>query len=246
MVFHAGEEYIPQRIGMRTVGVSEEGELLINGTAVKLKGVNHHDMHPEQGYYLSEEDIDKDLLLMKQYNINCIRTSHYPPAPYMLERCDELGFYVVDEADLETHGFVNRIPFVGYQPYHPDCLTDKPEWQEAFIDRARRMVERDKNHVSVIMWSLGNESGYGANFDAMGEWVKQRDASRLLHYERMEKVEHPLYDVYSRMYDSLERVQEYADSEHKKPYFLCEYSHAMGNGPATSGITGKSFIRIPS
>ncbi len=231
VVFHAGEEYIPQRIGMRTVGVSEEGELLINGTAVKLKGVNHHDMHPEQGYYLSEEDIDKDLLLMKQYNINCIRTSHYPPAPYMLERCDELGFYVVDEADLETHGFVNRIPFVGYQPYHPDCLTDKPEWKEAFIDRARRMVERDKNHVSIIMWSLGNESGYGVNFDAMGEWVKQRDASRLLHYERMEKVEYPLYDVYSRMYDGVDRVQEYADSEYKKPYFLCEYSHAMGNGP---------------
>ena len=231
VVFHAGEEYIPQRIGMRTVGVSAEGELLVNGMAVKLKGVNHHDMHPERGYYLTEKDIDKDLLLMKQFNINCIRTSHYPPASYLLERCDALGFYVVDEADLETHGFVNRIPFVGYQPYHPDCLTDKPEWREAFLDRARRMVERDKNHVSVIMWSLGNESGYGANFDAMGQWVKQRDASRLLHYERMEEIEHPLYDVYSRMYPPLDAVQNYADSEHKKPYFLCEYSHAMGNGP---------------
>lgn len=245
VVFRAGEESVPQRIGMRTVNVSEAGELLINGVSVKLKGVNHHDTHPTQGYYLTDADIDKDLTLMKQLNINCIRTSHYPPTPYFLEQCDVLGFYVVDEADLEMHGFATRIFGYGYQNYHEDWLFEKEEWKEAFLDRARRMVERDKNHPSIIMWSLGNEAGYGTNFDIMGEWVKQRDSSRLLHYERMPDEDYPLYDVFSRMYPPLDSVREYAESEHKKPFFLCEYSHAMGNSPGDVWDYWELFYQYP-
>ena len=175
-------EFIPIKAGMREVSVSADGELLINGVSVKLKGVNHHDTHPTDGYCETEEFIKDELLKMKQLNINCIRTSHYPPTPEFLNMCDEIGFYVIDETDIETHGFASRHS--GYQYDQNDqWICRQPKWEEAFVERIERMVERDKNHACVIMWSMGNESNIGRNHDAMIAWCKNRDNSRLVHFE---------------------------------------------------------------
>lgn len=150
---------------MREISVSEKGELLINGQSVILKGVNHHDTHPLTGYTMTDDDIRKDLLLMKQLNMNCIRTSHYPPAPEFVSLCDEMGFYVVDECDNEAHGFNLRHAEFAGQPNHydnenPIWPCTNPQWLDMHIDRISRTVERDKNHCSVIMWSMGNEAGF--------------------------------------------------------------------------------------
>ncbi|NLC43943.1 MAG: glycoside hydrolase family 2 [Clostridiales bacterium] len=228
-------EYIPIKVGMREIAISDRGELLINGVSVILKGVNHHDTHPITGYYETDDFLKEELLKMKELNINTIRTAHYPPTPELLNLCDELGFYVIDETDIESHGYVNRHGSwnLGYDVGSNDWLCNKEEWKEAHVERMVRMVERDKNHPCVIMWSTGNESGHGPNHIAMIEWARSRDRSRLIHCEDASRIfSSDLPDVYSRMYLSTDEVEKYAlDDTKKQPLFLCEYSHAMGNGP---------------
>ena len=245
-VIHHGKEFISQKVGMRSLAVSEKSELLVNGQSVKLKGVNHHDTHPEHGYYETDEELRKELELMKKLNINCIRTSHYPPTPYFLELCDELGFYVVDETDIETHGFGERNVVGCYDMTSLEWPCRNPEWKAAFLERAERMYERDKNHASIIFWSLGNESGYGENHEAMSLYLKEKDPSRFVHYEGYSRYrlggdniqcdeipfENPWIDVTSHMYSSPEMVQKLVDDEEdRRPVYLCEFAHAMGNGP---------------
>ncbi|MCD9022816.1 glycoside hydrolase family 2 TIM barrel-domain containing protein [Cohnella silvisoli] len=218
-------------VGFRKVEITE-GEFRINGQAVKLKGVNRHDSHPELGQTIPIHHMVKDLVLMKRHNINTIRTSHYPNDSRFMELCNEYGFYVVDEADLECHG-------MGTASEDGDAhgLSRDPSWKAAFVERAARMVERDKNHPCVVMWSLGNESGYDFNHIAMAEWIKQRDPSIPVHYEGAAphyegnpNVEY--LDLESRMYTSVKEIEAYARDENRVlPLFLCEYSHAMGNGP---------------
>ena len=227
-------EYIPFSVGMREISVSSDGELLINGVRVILKGVNHHDTYPNKGWTMLEEDILNDLKLMKELNINAIRTSHYPPTPELLNLCDKMGFYVIDEADIETHGYVCRVGGdIGYDSHNPIWPCANPEFKEMFVERMVRMVERDKNHPCVIMWSTGNESGYGPNQDAMVEWARKRDNSRLFHCEdASRKGKDDNFDVVSRMYHPTEAVKEYGENKkNKKPFFLCEFSHSMGNSP---------------
>jgi beta-galactosidase/evolved beta-galactosidase subunit alpha len=231
---------VPQKIGFRRVELSG-ARLLVNGRPIKLRGVNRHEHHPDLGRALPRETMLADVLLMKQHNINTVRTSHYPPHPHFLDLCDAYGLYVIDEADLECHGLA-----YARQPYF---LSDDPQWRAAYVDRMQRMVERDKNHPSIIMWSLGNESGFGANHEAMAAWSRQRDSSRPIHYES--DAHGKVADVISQMYtgvplviafgqgqgDTIEdtwrrpqlRLEEYRD----KPFFLCEYAHAMGNGPGS-------------
>ncbi len=232
VVVHAGREYIPFLVGMRDVKVNQNG-LFINGVSVKLKGVNHHDTHPTGGWYETEEFLESELLKMKELNINCIRTSHYPPTPEFLNMTDKIGFYVIDETDIETHGFTARqmSPVPGFD-HHPLWPCNNLDWKEAFLSRLQRMVERDKNHASIIMWSMGNESSYGQNHMAMLQWAAKRDPSRLTHYEGAFLVKDlaPV-SVRSRMYPSIADMTRLAAVGDPRPLFLCEYSHAMGNGP---------------
>ncbi len=241
IVIEAEGEYIPLKIGLRDQMISEKGELLINGVAVKLKGVNRHDSHPLNGYVFTEQEMREELLLMKKLNINCIRTSHYPPQPLFLDLCDELGFYVCDEADLETHGFAMRESGYAYDP-DPVWPCRNPEWKDAFVDRAARLYERDKNHTCVIMFSLGNESNYGENFEAMSRYIRKRESdrtgiSRMVHYENAycnnPEVKDPdTVDLVSRMYTTPgEMIAYQAKTGDNRPLFWCEYCHAMGNGP---------------
>ena len=210
------------RIGFRQIEISNR-QLLVNGVPVKLKGVNRHDTHCDLGHAVNYESMVQDVILMKQHNINCVRTSHYPNAPRWYDLCDEYGLYIIDEADLETHGF-------GYDA--EDIPARLPQWRSSFIDRAVRMVERDKNHPCIIMWSLGNESGYGQNHDAMAEWIRANDPTRPIHYERAG--ESPMVDVVSQMYPKVEVLEKEGKKvfeENSRPFFMCEYAHAMGNGP---------------
>ena len=209
------------RVGFRTV-VIEGHRLLVNGQSVKLRGVNRHEMHPETGQAISRESMLQDVLLMKQNNINTVRSSHYNPHPYFLELCDQYGLYLICEADLETHGF-DLLGDWGQ-------LSRDAAWQNAYLDRVKRLVEQNKNHVSVIIWSLGNESGMGANIEAMAAWLRQRDPSRPIHYEGA--YDHACVDIVSEMYPTVERVAEQAaNAEDGRPYFICEFAHAMGNAP---------------
>lgn len=239
-------EFIPFNVGMREIEISEKGELLINGTSVVLKGVNHHDTHPTNGWTMTEEELFKDLTLMKELNINTVRTSHYPPTPEFLNMCDKLGFYVVDEADLETHGYYTRMGGgCGYDVDNSIWPCQNPDFKDMFLERMIKMVERDKNHPSIIMWSTGNESGYGVNQDYMIDWARKRDGSRLMHCEdATRKGDNHNVDVLSGMYIELDKVKAYGEnSENVKPYFLCEYSHAMGNGPGDVGDYMDLFIK---
>lgn len=226
-------ERVVLRIGFRSVSI-EGGVLRVNGIAVKLRGVNRHEHHPDLGRAVPRETMDAELALMKRHNINAIRTAHYPPHPALLDVADRLGFYVIDECDLETHGFGD----VGWRR-NPSA---EPVWREAYLDRAARMVERDKNHPSIILWSLGNEAGTGENLSAMAEWMRQRDPSRPIHYEGDYDCEY--VDVWSRMYASHAEVAAIATRDEPAladpaldarrramPFVLCEYAHAMGNGP---------------
>ncbi|WP_274362943.1 glycoside hydrolase family 2 TIM barrel-domain containing protein [Paenibacillus thermotolerans] len=225
----SGSETLRFRIGLRYIEIIN-GVFRINGQEVKLKGVNRHDSHPVLGQTIPVSHMIEDLLIMKRHNINTIRTSHYPNDARFLELCDEYGFYVIDEADLECHGVANATG-----NFH--LLTDNPDWEKSFVDRMARMVERDKNHPSIIMWSLGNESGYGNNHISMAKWAKARDDSRLIHYEGAAagykgSTETGCLDLESEMYSSVARMEEHGkDPAKTKPLFLCEYSHAMGNGP---------------
>ena len=225
------------RIGFRTVALTD-GRWTVNGVPITLRGVNRHEWDPDTGRAVGPEVMRRDLLLMKRHNVNAVRTSHYPPAPEFLDLCDELGMWVIDECDLETHGFWE----VGWRG-NP---SDDPRWEPALLDRARRMVERDKNHPSVIAWSLGNEAGTGRNLAAMARWIRDRDPGRLIHYEGDR--DSTYVDCYSRMYASPEEVDRIGRGEepptddpsadaHRRglPFILCEYAHAMGNGPG--GLT---------
>ncbi|MBO0867407.1 MAG: DUF4981 domain-containing protein [Micromonosporaceae bacterium] len=226
-------ERVPLRIGFRTVSIVD-GILTVNGRPVLLRGVNRHEWHPERGRALDLETMRADVLLMKRHNINAVRTSHYPPHPAFLQMCDEFGLWVIDECDLETHGFEP----VGWRR-NP---TDDPQWTGALLDRMQRMVERDKNRPSVIMWSLGNESDTGANLAAMAGWARHRDPSRPIHYEGDRDRRYT--DVYSEMYPTHDEVAQIAATT-DRPFVLCEYGHAMGNGPGGLTEYRELFERYP-
>jgi len=247
-VFSCNGEFIPQNVGFRTISVSEKCELLVNGAPTLLKGVNRHDTDPETGYYTPIEHMRRDLEIMKRYNINTVRTAHYPNHPEFYNLCSEYGFYVIDEADLEMHGFCESNRAAAYSYYDPEWLTDNPDWKEAFLDRAKRMVERDKNNPCIIMWSLGNEAGCGVNHEAMSDWIKNRDYTRLIHHEQAgsERMVSQV-DVVSSMYVDLDELEKQGrnESNDKRPYFMCEYAHAMGNGPGGLEDYWELFNKYP-
>ena len=223
-------ECVHLRVGFREARVDGR-RFLVNGRPVKLHGVNHHDTSPIAGYVMTPSEIERDVRLCKEHNIDTIRTSHYPPDPYLLELCDELGVYVIDEADLETHGAL-----VGKFPARQNRLTDDARWRPRYLDRAERLLERDKTHPCVIMWSLGNESGGGCNADAMYELIRSR-SDLPVHYEGAIHSLRRAYDVGSEMYAAVERVRNVGEGNsttrrlNDRPYFLCEYAHSMGVGP---------------
>ncbi|MBN1339786.1 MAG: DUF4981 domain-containing protein [Bacteroidales bacterium] len=203
-------------VGFRTSEI-RDGQLLVNGKAVLLKGVNRHEHDPVTGHVISRESMLRDITLMKQNNINTVRTSHYPNDPYWYSLCDRFGLYVIDEANIESHGM----------GYGEKSLAKDPAWKEAHLDRVKRMVERDKNHPCVIIWSMGNEAGDGENFAACYRWIHSRDATRPVHYERA--LQGPNTDIYCPMYASISHLEDYASEPRTKPLIMCEYSHAMGN-----------------
>ncbi|MFJ9407598.1 glycoside hydrolase family 2 TIM barrel-domain containing protein [Streptomyces sp. NPDC101393] len=199
-------------LGFRTVSCGP-GSFTVNGRPIVLRGVNRHESDPDHGQAVTEERMRQDIRIMKRHNINAVRTSHYPNHPYWLELCDTYGLYVIGEANLETHGVRDSLP------------AGLPEWTDACLDRMRSMVERDKNHPSIVVWSLGNEAGQGSNFQVMADWTHHRDPSRPVHYEGMNDVA----DMHSEMYSTPDQVEKYGTSGNPKPYILCEYSHSMGN-----------------
>ncbi len=225
-----GEERIYQRVGIRKIEV-RNGVILLNGKRLRLRGVNRHDSDPVTGYAVTREQVIKDLRLMKEHNINAIRTSHYPNSPWFYELCDEYGFYVIGEADIESHG--SKSVFGG----HFGLVAQMPMFHDQIVDRVQRCVIREKNRPSVIIWSIGNESGWSAAFEDAGRWVKKYDPSRLLHYESTYQTgdhinDTSMLDMKSRMYASTEEIEGYfSDPESRLPFVLCEYSHAMGNSP---------------
>ena len=204
-------------VGFRRVEI-KAGNLLINGKYVYLKGVNRHEHDPVTGHTVSEESMIADIWLMKQNNINAVRTCHYPDDPRWYDLCDEYGLYLIDEANIESHGM----------GYGKESLAKDPAWQAAHLDRTERMVERDKNYPSIIIWSLGNEAGNGANMFATYDWIKQRDSSRPVQYEQA-GFDHPNSDIRCPMYATIDRIVKYAEGEPDRPLILCEYAHAMGN-----------------
>ncbi len=240
-LFSCNGETIPQRVGLRHI-TWDQGVVRINGRPVKFRGVNRHDSDPKTGFAVSREQLIRDLIVMKQHNVNAIRTSHYPNAPFMPELCDEYGFYVIAEADLETHG-TNDL-----QPWRPESwktlrslLTDDADYLDIVLDRNRRNVIRDKNRACVVMWSLGNESGFGRNLAEAAKWIKAYDPSRMVHYEGgtgspvVDGAPPPdtsMLDVFSLMYPSVAGIVDHLEKgDDTRPFVLCEYAHAMGNGP---------------
>ena len=210
-------EYESCQFGFRKIEI-KNGQLLVNGVPVLLKGVNRHEHDPDLGHYVTKESMLDDIRLMKQNNINAVRTCHYPDDPEWYDLCDEHGLYLIDEANIESHG-------MGYKP--DETLANKPEWKKAHLDRIQRMVERDKNHPSVIIWSMGNEAGDGTNFEAASDWIHRRDPSRPVHYERAGLRSHT--DIYCPMYARIPHLIRYAEQKPDRPLILCEYAHAMGN-----------------
>ncbi|GAB4252095.1 MAG: beta-galactosidase LacZ [Acidobacteriota bacterium] len=210
-------EVIPARFGFRSVEI-KNGQLLVNGVPILIKGVNRHEHDPDTGHFVTRESMIRDIVLMKRHNINAVRTSHYPNVPEWYELCDEYGLYLVDEANIESHG-------MGYNPSR--TLGNNPAWKEAHLDRTIRMVERDKNHPSVIIWSLGNEAGDGVNFEATSAWIHERDPYRPVQYERAELRPHT--DIVAPMYWPPAQIERYAQEHSDRPLILCEYAHAMGN-----------------
>jgi beta-galactosidase/beta-glucuronidase len=205
------------RVGFRSVE-SKDGEILLNGTPILFQGVNRHEHDSYTGHTLTIESMIQDILLMKQHNLNAVRTCHYPDAPEWYDLCDEYGIMLIDEANIETHGVWGRI-------------TNDPVWKDAFIDRVSRMVMRDRNHASIVIWSLGNESGYGPNHDAAAAWIRANDLTRLIHYEGA--FDAPVVDVVSVMYPKVSKLEEYAQVPGEtRPFVMCEYAHSMGNSPA--------------
>lgn len=245
-VLTTDSERVRLRLGFRTVRIDESGVLTVNGRRVLLRGVNRHEFDPERGRALTRETMRRDVVLMKQHNINAVRTAHYPPDPWFLELCDELGLWVVLECDLETHGF----EYAGSRRWEHNP-SDDPRWRAAYLDRIERTVERDKNHPSVIMWSLGNEAGDGRNLEAMAAWVRERDPSRPIHYEGDRFGRYT--DVYGEMYRTQANVKRIGqgllrpgecfypaqpgegdpsqERRNRMPFVFTEFAHAMGNGP---------------
>ena len=241
LVLRTPEEVIGERIGIRTLEI-RRGVFCVNGQPVKLRGVNRHESHPVTGAYVTREDMLQDLYLMKRFNINAIRTSHYPPNAEFLRLCDELGFYVIDEADIESHGSVEASLTTDHDFDYSGIalLANRKDYEEAILDRIRCMVERDINRSCVVFWSMGNESGYSLSFEHALRWVGQRDPSRLRHYQSIHMLKGApvpnesadVLDMVSTMYASPEQMEEFLhNGSETRPYFLCEYAHAMGNGP---------------
>ena len=210
------------RCGFRRIEIKDKN-FCVNGQVILLNGVNHHDYNPKEGRTVTREQMEDDIRLMKQYNINAVRCSHYPANEYFYDLCDEYGLYVINEADLECHGFewVENYTWI----------TDDESWKNVYVDRSVRMVKRDRNHPSIIMWSMGNESAFGCNFRSAAQAIRELDDTRLIHYEGDFEAE--VTDVYSTMYTRLKGLKEIAEYEVKgdKPHVMCEYGHAMGNGP---------------
>jgi beta-galactosidase/evolved beta-galactosidase subunit alpha len=238
-------ESVCTRIGFRTVEITE-GAIRVNGKRIMFKGVNRHEHHPDLGRAVPFDDMVRDVQLMKQHNVNAVRTSHYPDDPRFYDLCDEYGLYVIDEADLECHG----MEFAG----DVSRLSSDPSWEEAYVDRAVRMVERDKNHPCVVLWSLGNESGFGRNHAAMAAAARALDPHRPIHYEGDGDAE--VSDVVSQMYTPVDRVIEAGKGRavkrngspvaaKGKPFILCEYGHAMGNGPGGLSDYWQAFYGSP-
>ena len=234
------DEVIVDRIGFRTIEIKDK-VVYFNGEKIKFRGVNRHDSDPETGFVISIQQIKKDLMLMKQHNFNAIRSSHYPNAPQFYQMCDEYGFMVIDEADIEAHG-----PFMLYRKEDTDQnrfhrwnekIADDPAWEKAIVDRVQLMVQRDKNRPSIVMWSMGNESAYGCNFEKALAWTKKYDPSRITQYESARyrnydvTYDYSNLDLYSRMYPALSEIEEYLEKDGSKPFLLVEYCHSMGNGP---------------
>ena len=240
LILETENEVIVDHIALRKIEIKDQ-VIYLNGQKIKFRGVNRHDSDPVTGFTISLEQITTDLTLMKQHNFNAIRSSHYPNAPFFYEMCDKYGFMVIDEADIEAHG-----PFMIYRKEDTDYnrfkrwnekIADDPVWEEAIVDRVKLMVERDKNRFCIVMWSMGNESAYGCNFEKALEWTKNYDPDRITQYESAryrnydETYDYSNLDVYSRMYPALSEIQEYLDKDGSKPFLLVEYCHSMGNGP---------------
>ncbi len=238
LVLQYENEFIPFKLALRRIEITN-GCVLLNGKKVKARGINRHDSHPKLGHAVTMSDMLEDLYLLKRANCNTIRTSHYPNDPRFLELCDSLGFMVVDEADIETHGMGYEYDDVwDWQRW--SLLSSSPEWKDAYVDRAARLYERDKNHGCVIMWSLGNESGAGVNHRAMAQYIRSRDSHAIIHYENshLEFKAVPegesfadISDVESRMYAGVNYIDRYfAEELSDKPFFLCEYVCSMSTG----------------
>ena len=240
VVMECGNEVIVDRLGIRDIAVTD-GVVYFNGEKIKFHGVNRHDSDPVTGFVISLEQMKKDLRVMKEHNVNAIRTSHYPDGPQFYQLCDEYGFYVIDEADNESHGtssiYLEDDSLEAVCNRWNRAIADNAEFTQATVDRAQLLVERDKNRPSVVIWSMGNECAYGCTFEAALSWTKAFDPSRLTHYEsaryrdRSRDYDFSNLDLYSRMYPKLEEIHEYMGRDAGKPFILCEYSHAMGNGP---------------
>ncbi|MBQ7868359.1 MAG: hypothetical protein IJ354_09465 [Clostridia bacterium] len=242
------DEWVEQRVGLRTVAV-EDGKLLLNGQSIKLLGVNRHECDPDTGYVMSAAAMRRDLELMKQFNINCVRTSHYPNDPRFYTLCDEIGLYVIDEADMETHGCF----YIG----NSDLLVSDARYADAIMDRERQLVERDKNFSSILMWSMGNESGWGCNLAKAAGWIRQCDASRLIHMESAFSSQRrkplaqcvsdagpELVDLIGSMYPACETLQEVLELPgENRPVILTEYCHAMGNSLGDIAEYTEAFFR---
>ncbi|MBE5774966.1 MAG: beta-galactosidase [Clostridiales bacterium] len=249
LILNCGGEIIAEPVGMRNICVKNQ-VVHINGQPVKFRGVNRHDSDPFVGPAVDEAHMLRDLQIMKAHNINAIRTSHYPNSPLFTRLCDKYGFYVVGEADVECHGVVFAWGAEAYKAY--DILAGDPAWAATILDRVQMSVTRDKNRPSVVIWSMGNEAGYGDNFADAIRWTKHYDPSRLTHYERAypyqergENIPDEL-DLYSRMYPAIAEIDSYFEKGHiKKPYILCEYIHAMGNGPGDAEDYYRCFDRHP-
>ena len=240
LVLETEEETIVEYVGFRTVEIIDR-VLYFNKQKIKFRGVNRHDSDPVTGFTISMEQIITDLTMMKQHNFNAIRSSHYPNAPYFYQLCDKYGFMVVDEADIEAHGpvMIYRKEDTDYNRFKRwnEKIADDPAWEASILDRVELMVRRDKNRPSIVMWSMGNESAYGCNFEKALKWTKEFDPSRITQYESARYRNYDVVynydylDIYSRMYPSLEEIREYLENDASKPFLLVEYCHSMGNGP---------------
>lgn len=240
LTLQSSYETIVDYIALRTIEIRDK-VIYFNGQKIKFRGVNRHDSDPETGFTVSVPQIKKDLSLMKQHNFNSIRSSHYPNAPYFYQMCDLYGFMVIEEADIEAHG-----PYMLYRKEDTDYnrfkrwnekIADDPIWEESILDRVQHMVQRDKNRFCIVMWSMGNESAYGCNFEKALRWTKKFDPCRLTQYESARyrnydvTYDYSNLDLYSRMYPAMNEIEEYLEEDGSKPFLLVEYCHSMGNGP---------------